>query len=305
MNTDTATNLSPELENLLTPEQTEGEEVAENEEVDPDAEPGDESEEDQTAEGELEEVDVDGTKYAVPKALKDRIMMHADYTKKTQTLAAQREAYEADQRSFQQATESHKKSQEHFQAHVVEVARLVQIDEELAKYDKLDWETIRRDDPLRAQELRFQRDDLKEARNGLAYKVTEDLKAAQAAQQIESAKRAEESLKVINRDIPGWSEKLAQDLTEYGVANGLTKDQLRQIHFSNPGAVKFLHKAWQFDQLKAKQRASTVKPAPTASPVTQVGARRAPASNEPRDTDSVEVWNKKMDAIEARKRAAR
>ena len=54
------------------------------------------------AESEVEDVDWEGKKYAVPKELKDALMRQSDYTRKTQEIAETRRALEAKEAEIQQ-----------------------------------------------------------------------------------------------------------------------------------------------------------------------------------------------------------
>jgi hypothetical protein len=117
--------------------------------------------------------------------------------------------------------------------------------------------------------------------------------------QQELAKRYEQGLAVISKAIPDWSQTYADKLTDFAVKNyGASKEQLREVQLINPGLVVVLDRAMKFDQLLAKQRAKAGKPqeAPPPTPVTTVGARRSPASNEPRDSDDGDTWLRKREA---------
>lgn len=48
---------------------------------------------------ELEEMEIEGRRHLIPKVLKGSFLMHADYTRKTQALAAERAALEAERAS--------------------------------------------------------------------------------------------------------------------------------------------------------------------------------------------------------------
>ena len=75
-------------------------------------------------EDDSEELEHDGQKYKLPKALKPLLMMQADYTQKTQALAEQRKAFEAEAAQKQQL----------MQQNIQEVAQIVNIDQQLQQY---------------------------------------------------------------------------------------------------------------------------------------------------------------------------
>ena len=94
-------------------------------------------------EDEDEEVEHDGQKYKVPKALKPLLMMQGDYTQKTQALAEQRRAIEA------QAQQTHQLVQQN----IADIGRVASIDERLQQFSQLNWQALSEADPLQAQKL--------------------------------------------------------------------------------------------------------------------------------------------------------
>src|SRR5215204_3179929 len=53
---------------------------------------------------ELEEIERNGKKYKIPTALKSELLMQQDYTRKTQEVAEQRRAIEAEQQALEERT---------------------------------------------------------------------------------------------------------------------------------------------------------------------------------------------------------
>jgi hypothetical protein len=245
----------------------------------------------EATEEELAEIEADGKKYQVPAALRDKFLMQADYTKKTQTLAEER-------RQLEQANKDFQAQQQALQNHVGEVSKLVNLDEQMAWYDKVDWIALNKQDPVKCQELQIQRGMLERQRNELGVKLANEWQTRVTHEQQEIAKRYEQGLAVISKAIPDWSQSYADELTNYAVKNyGASKEQLREVQLIHPGLVVVLHKAYKLDQILAKQRAATGKPQPPEPvPVTTVGSRNSPASTAPRDSDDIDTWMKKRNA---------
>jgi uncharacterized protein (DUF3084 family) len=245
------------------------------------------------------EIDVDGVKHRIPAALKDKFLMQADYTKKTQTLAEER-------RQLEQAGKDFQAQQKALQSHVGEVSKLVAFDEQLAWYDNIDWIALNRQDPVKAQELQFQRQALERQRNDLGGRLASEWNARVTQEQQAIAKRYEQGLAVIAKSIPDWSQAYADKLTDYATRTyGASKEQLRDVQLMNPGFVAVLDKAYRLDQILANQRARARQPeSPPPTPVTTVGSRRSPASNEPRDSDDMDTWLRKRNAQVARRHKA-
>lgn len=273
-------------------------EVVETPEIETE-EPEAESEDDGLTEEELAEIDRDGKKYKIPAALKDDFLRQSDYTQKTQKLAEDRRAFEEQGKTFGE-------QQKALHQHVIEVAELVHIDKELAKYDNVDWQAWSKQDALAAQEGWFAKEQLKDARNGLGQKLAQEHNDRVTREQQDTAKRIEESQAVIKAQIPEWSQTYADKLTEHAkkIIPGVTSEQLRQVQLVNPGFAVILDQSHKFVQLMAKQRASAGTPSTPVTPVTTVGQRRAPASNEPRDSDDDETWRRKREAQVAKRQAA-
>ena len=247
------------------------------------------------------EIDIDGVKHRIPAVLKDKFLMQADYTQKTQKLAEERRQFEQQGKDFQA-------QQKALQSHVGEVAKLVALDEQLAWYDRVDWIALNRQDPVKAQELSFQKDALEKQRNGLGEKLTSEWNQRVTHEQQEIAKRYEQGLAVIAKAIPDWSQAYADKLTDYATKTyGASKEQLRDVQLMNPGFVAVLDKAYRLDQLLEKQRArakNLLAEAPPPTPVTTVCSRRSPASSEPRDSDDMDTWLRKRNAQVLRQRKA-
>jgi len=251
----------------------------------------------EASEEELAEIEADGKTYHVPAALKDKFLMQQDYTRKTQTLAEER-------RQFEQANKDFQAQQQALQSHVGEVSKLVNLDEQMAWYDKVDWIALNRQDPVKCQELQLQRGMLERSRNELGQKLANEWQQRVTQEQQEIAKRYEHGLAVITKSIPDWSQEYADKLTDYAIkAYGASKEQLREVQLIHPGLVVVLDKAMKLDQLIAKQRAAAGKPPPPEPvPVTTVGSRSAPASSAPRDSDDIDTWMRKRNAQIARRR---
>ncbi len=112
---------------------------------------------------ETDEVELDGKKFRIPKAVRPAVMMHADYTRKTQELAEQRKAWEAEQT----------KQAEFMEVHSKDLGQLYSLDSQLAQYQNLDWGQLWQDDPVRAGQLTSQHQQLQANRQTLVGKLQE------------------------------------------------------------------------------------------------------------------------------------
>lgn len=231
-----------------------------------------------------EEVDHehDGRTYRVPKALKSALMMHADYTRKTQELATHRKGLEERDKQFREHVARH-------HANFREAARLVALDEQLQHWSRVNWQQLNAEDPQHAQSLWFQYNQLKDTHNTLAGQVVQKQRHAAVRQQYEAAMRAKGNRATLAKLIPEWSPDLDAKLTNFAVGHGLTREQLAGAALSNPQAVKILHLAYLGHHLVDRQRQAAEPALPEAKPVPQLSTRAAPAARNP-ERMNTEEW---------------
>lgn len=212
---------------------------------------------------ETEEVEHDGRKYSIPKPLKAALMMHGDYTRKTQEVAEQRRALEEGQRAFVQETEAHRQD-------LMEVARVVAIDDQLRQFDQVDLLALNQTDPVRAQELFFQRQRLIEARQAVAATLQQRQQQRTFEKQQKSAKQIEEGRAAIAKEIKDWSPELADKLRNFAANEGWSAEEINAV---TPAQVKSLHRAFLASQVLNKSpKATTAAPIKPASTVKPKGA---------------------------------
>ena len=247
------------------------------------------------AEDEEVEVEREGKKYRVPKALEKELLLQSDYTRKTQALAEQRKAVEAQEAMIRQRAEF----QETF---AKDVAKFHNVQDQLAQYEKVDWNTLRQTNPDQANALFQQYVLLKDQRDNIGRDLSQKQQQRQLEEQQETAKRIEQGRAELAKRIPNWSPEQAKELADFGVKSfGFTPEEIGSI--ADPRAVEALYYAKIGKQFLDKQRAQASKPQqPEAQPVPQVGAKRtAPTTNLYRITDP-EKWAEIRNKQEAAKR---
>ena len=239
---------------------------------------------------EFDEVEYEGKKYSLPKELKDALLRQSDYTRKTQEVAEQRKSIESQQAQIKQAYEVQ-------QRNIQEYSQLIGIDQQIKRYENVDWNAFSDQDPVEAQKAWFQYQQLQQSRNGLANQISQRENQRQVEAQQMSARQIEEGQKVLQREIKGWSPDMAKEIRSYMISQGASDHDLDGI--ISPVAVKTMHKAYLYDQMmsKAKQKpAEETKP----TPVTKVG-QKAASTKDP-DKMSTDEWMKWRES-QLRKRA--
>lgn len=238
-----------------------------------------------------EEIEIGDKKFALPKSaaekLKQERMLNADYTRKTQEVAEQRKQIEA---RAAEVERHHTEQQQYIQ----DYAKVVAIDDQLAQYAALDWQSLITSDPVQAMQLQQQQRALESQRGQLVNTVTQRQQQKALAEQQEIAKQAQQAEAYFAREIKGWSPERSNALMQYGVAEGLPPDALSQAVLRQPALAKILHKAELYDQLERKQSAKP-KPVTQDKPVTRVSAARATAHTDP-DKMPMDKWLKWRDS---------
>lgn len=216
-------------------------------------------------EEEVEGVKLRGAKDALEKFKAERLMQ-ADYTRKTQEVAEQRKAVEAEQQRFQQNATLHQQAMQ-------EIARVTAIDDRLQQFSQVNWAQLANENPVQALQLQGEYQQLQAARGQLVGAITQKQQQVIAAQQQETAKRYQEAEAFVKREIKDWSPEKDRELETYARAQGIDSRALSGFVLANPAILKLVDKANQFDRL-VKTR--TAKPtAEQPKPVTRIGGSNA------------------------------
>ena len=234
--------------------------------------------EDGQPEDDTEEVDWDGTKYRIPKALKPGLLMQADYTRKTQELAEQRRHVEQHVQALNQRAELEQATLEHR-------VNLRTVEQQLQQFSGTDWSNYSAQygaDATAAAMASWQqyRDAKAELEGAIAKTETETRQISErtSANAIAAADQA------LSREIEGWSPQLVQDLAGYAATTfGITPQELRDSVVNSDGTpdtrtfkvLARLHKAeTELAQLKASQtKAQNAAKVAAVTPAKAVGQR--------------------------------
>lgn len=230
-----------------------------------------------------EEIDYQGKKLKIPREIKPALMMQADYTQKTQALAEQRKALEAE--ATQQATVAKER--------ITKAGQLAGAEEMVRRYQtEINWPALEQENPGLAQTRQRELLQWQYNRDTLSREVADlDAQAEagrrQRAMEVhgQTIERIQQAAAVYHRDIPNWGQ-ISREVMEYGVQQGFTPGQLgllpdrpQDVILDNTAIGKALHKAYLYDKLAQKQKTAaqqrTTKPAATAetAPLVTVAAR--------------------------------
>ena len=229
---------------------------------------------------EIEEVEwEDGKKYSVPKALKGALMKNADYTQKTQQVAEQRHQIEDAQKQFQQQVEFQK-------ANISDYAKLQSLDDQLGVFEKIDWQAASSQDPAATQRAWMQYQQIKDQRTALGQTLSQKEQQQAIEMQQKTAKQIEEGRLKLQKEIPDWSPKKAEELTKFAQEKfGFTPNELGQV--SDVRSIKLLNMAYLGEQVIQKAKQSKQPTAIDVKPSTSFSGRApATAKSEDRMTDA-------------------
>lgn len=234
------------------PEQPDAEAPAEQQEVAEEAAP--ESE----AQPEFQEIEFEGKTYQVPPELKDAILRQSDYTKKTTEVSERQRALE--QKELQlKAVENERRFHETVKT---DISAIQKIDFQIEQWKSVDVTGMSSEELWK---ISRQVDQLKEQRQQLSNGINGKWQGFQHEQNTllqQARAKAEEH---VSKSVKGWGPEVQRALTDYGVSQGYTSEELSQLSF-DARYVNTLWKAHQFDKLQSQQVQGKVKSVPTVKP---------------------------------------
>lgn len=233
---------------------------------------------------ETEELEWDGKKWVLPKdavaTLKPALLRQGDYTQKTQTLADQRKALEAEREAF--GTASKEVIEARVQMHAL--GKTVQQYDDYFKTPE--WAALQEQDPTLAQRHYLQYSQAKDQLDGAKNTVTQKEREQASETQRTRATLIAQAQETIPKIIPDWSPELDVKLANYGTEQGLSREEMTEATIRNPKFLATLNKARLFDEsLKKQKTAQTFQASQQVQPVTRVGGIGGSASTR-KTTDS-------------------
>lgn len=221
------------------------------------------TEEPEAVDDDEEEFDWNGKKVKGPKGLKDGLMMQADYTKKTQEVAATRKELEERAQRIEQQS---KASDEEMNAR----AALIGIDADLKSYENVDWDKWEAEDLFAAQAGFRKYQQLQAARGQVVNYLGERQQTRTVEAQQATAKRLQETRQFAETQIKGWTPEIDAKVTEFATKElGFDWDTLKSAY--TPAIYKALHLAWIGSQ--ALNQKTTAKPKSAPAPLRVVAAK--------------------------------
>ena len=238
----------------------------------------------------LAEIEFDGRRWQVPAPLKAGFMMQADYTRKTQDLAEQRRALDAERAAVELDPGG-----------LQELAALHAMDQGLAEFGQVDWETWRQCDPAAAEAAWASYEQLWGAREQAGWETEQRRVLSELEGERDRADRLEQAELELIRDIDGWSPQMREQLFAFALDRGFTAEELSAV--DDPREVKVLHLAMLgAEAVNARHtHAAGARFHGQTRPPTQVRGA-AYAGSAPSDRQGTDAWMKARQA-QLRKKA--
>jgi len=251
----------------------------------------DASDEDQDVEDELqpedddsEEFDWNGKKVRGPKGLKDGVLMHADYTRKTQETSALRK--ELDDRS-QRLDQQFQASEEYLDAR----ADLRVVTKELERFKEYDWSQYqqhRLSDPLSADEAWNYAQHLRNQKGQLEASIQQHDGRRTAEAQQSVAKRMQETHEHVKANLKGWTPETDKQVIDFAMSKGISQDELRNT--MDPRIYEMIYLARIGAQVLNKPAPKPTAQAKPTEPLKVVGGRSTPAARKSLGEMSMEEY---------------
>lgn len=233
------------------------------------------------------EIDYEGEKYRVPPKLKEAFMRTADYTQKTQEVAATRKELEERAAAFEQERQLAAQAYQRQQANLQAYSTMTALDQQLSQYEQVNWQAWSDQDPVEAQKAFIQYNQLKENRGQLANFIQQQEHLSAIHQQQEMVKLYEQGREVLAKEIPNWSDETKAQIRSTAAELGFNDSELSQV--IDPRHVKTLYYARIGMEALKKSNAqpqSEVKPVKTIKSGSNSNAITDP------DKLSTEEWMK-------------
>ena len=239
-----------------------------------------------------EEIEHEGRKYLVPKALKPLLLMQADYTRKTQEVAEQRRAVMAERQALHQTS----------QAELDAYAHATTLAGRLAQYQQVDWRAWHESDPFAAAAATSDYQMLRDQHQAALGRLSQLHGQRNFLAQQDTARRMEEGRAALAKEIPGWSEDLKARLIGFAAGYGFSRDELDDLE-ADPRVAKVLHAAFTGSTTaETARKVHNLVAAQQVQPAASVKARGAPPAGLD-DRLSADEWMRRRNAQTRKSRA--
>lgn len=235
---------------------------------------------------ELVEVEYGGRKYKVAPELRDQFMMREDYTRKTQEVAAQRKALEAEQTNMAERAKIEAELGD-------DIQKVRQIDAELEQFSQVNWPELQQEDPNMHSALLARFTTLKHSGDRMRGEVAAKIQDFESRTQREAAERQERTKAEIRTAIPDWNEQKESEIFTFANSLGFDDAAVRSAVYNDAKIAKVLDLA-KFGQQVLNQRKKPKPARPEKAEPGPLPQLKGKASHKrgPSDRQSTDQWMK-------------
>lgn len=215
----------------------------------------------------LVDIEIDGEAYEVNLTeLKTGYLRQEEYTKRVTELEQKAEAFQ------EQVSEREVALQRE-----LEMAQVI-LAGDLSKYDNVDWERLKTDDPATYQRLRLEAIDAKESLQGLQNRRNQIQSLHEEAQKIKQSVHVKAQIELATKLMPEFKEATFRDgLIKYGKDIGYTEDELYSM--TDARQLLLLNQARLYAEGQVRRKEAVAKKATKElPPVVKAGAPKAKGS---------------------------
>lgn len=198
-----------------------------------------------------------------------------DYTQKTQKVAEERKQVEAYAQALQAQEQSFQQQVQLQQALIQDIAQITALDQQIEQFNQVNWQALSDSDPVEAQKLFFQYNQLNQKRQQMANQLGGKQQQLQQEQAKYLQQKVQQGAEVLAKEIPGWSSEKATEIRNGAKEYGFSDEELSQV--IDPRHVKVLHDALQWRKLQANQPAKNK--VAQAKPMVKPGSKDTKQAN--------------------------
>lgn len=223
----------------------------------------------QEAQPETAEVEVDGKTYRVPPELKDGYLRQADYTRKTQEVARERDSVLRERQAVEDTAQA-------MQQLWPIIGDMTATQQYLQRLEKLDWNTLQAQDPIEHNRLKL---EAIEAQNKLQYLSAQVDQFSSRMNQMRAqavAEAAQRNLPIALQLVPDL-DKRKDEFVDTGKRYGFSETELRTV--TDPRMIVALRDLSEFRKLAAARDTVKQKVANAPEVVAKPGSKAVPGAN--------------------------
>lgn len=211
-----------------------------------------------------EEVEVD------LEEAKNLAQMGYDYTKKTQEVAEQRKQVEMYAQAVKAQEQTLVQQAQMQQAFIKDLAKVESLSDQISQYENLNWNALSDSDPVQAQKLYFNYQNLQNQRTQAQQEIQNKFNQMQSHKAQQDSIRLAQAQAELVKMIPDWNAEKAQEIRQAGKEYGFTEQELSSI--TDPKMVRVLADANAYRKLQS-EKANITKKVSDKPPVVKPGAK--------------------------------